>query len=67
MYAIRSYYAAADALQRDAAVFGQVLNGLREGNAETGVVKVNNSAAQAALEKVNELYTDSQKERNNFV
>jgi twitching motility protein PilJ len=53
---------AADALQRDAVVFGQVLQGLREGNAEAGVTQVTNPAAAAALEKVAQLYADSQKE-----
>jgi twitching motility protein PilJ len=53
---------AADALQRDAVVFQQVLAGLREGNAETGVQQVTNPAAVAALDKVNELYTASQSE-----
>jgi twitching motility protein PilJ len=53
---------AADALQRDAVVFGQVLQGLREGNVDAGVTQVTNPAAAAALEKVNELYADSQKE-----
>jgi twitching motility protein PilJ len=53
---------AADALQRDAVVFGQVLQGLRQGNEEAGVSQVTNPAAVAALDKVAQLYADSQKE-----
>ncbi|WP_374012138.1 methyl-accepting chemotaxis protein [Pseudoxanthomonas koreensis] len=40
---------AGDALTRDALVFGQVLDGLREGNQELGVAAVNNPAALSAL------------------
>jgi twitching motility protein PilJ len=53
---------AADALQRDAVVFGQVLQGLREGTGEAGTVQVTNPAAAAALDKVQQLYADTQKE-----
>jgi twitching motility protein PilJ len=53
---------AADALQRDAAVFEQVLTGLRQGNPDAGVTQVTNPAAVAALGKVSQLYEDSKKE-----
>lgn len=40
---------AGDALRRDAALFGQVLEGLRNGNDELGVSALRNGAALAAL------------------
>ncbi|KAF1690818.1 methyl-accepting chemotaxis protein [Pseudoxanthomonas taiwanensis] len=42
---------AGDALTRDALVFGQVLDGLANGNEELGVAPVRNAAAQAALQQ----------------
>ena len=43
---------AADALSRDSAVFGQVLAGLKEGNAEIGVNRVTSTAALDAVNAV---------------
>ncbi len=40
---------AGDALGRDAVLFGQVMDGLRDGNADLGIVAVRNSAALSAL------------------
>jgi twitching motility protein PilJ len=51
---------AADALQRDAVVFENVLQGLREGNAE--MAQVTNPAAVTALNNVAALYEESKKE-----
>ena len=42
---------AGDALRRDAALFGQVLEGLRNGNAELGVAALRNGPALAALDQ----------------
>ncbi|WP_045760898.1 methyl-accepting chemotaxis protein [Xanthomonas albilineans] len=42
---------AGDALARDAVVFGQMLDGLRNGNQELGIVPVRNAAALSALEQ----------------
>ncbi|MFT4198481.1 MAG: methyl-accepting chemotaxis protein [Pseudoxanthomonas sp.] len=42
---------AGDALARDAVVFGQVLEGLREGNAELGIAALKNPAALSALQQ----------------
>ena len=53
---------AADALSRDSAVFGQVLTGLKQGNPEMGVNKVTSAAAATAVDAVEKLYADSQKE-----
>jgi twitching motility protein PilJ len=53
---------AADALQRDAVVFGQVLDALRDGNPGVGVEQVTNPAAAQALDKAAQLYADAQKE-----
>ncbi|KFN43414.1 methyl-accepting chemotaxis protein [Arenimonas oryziterrae] len=53
---------AADALSRDSAVFGQVLTGLKQGNADMGVNAVSSPAARAAVDQVEKLYADSQKE-----
>ncbi|GHH58214.1 MULTISPECIES: methyl-accepting chemotaxis protein [Gammaproteobacteria] len=43
--------AAGDALARDAVVFGQMLDGLRNGNEELGIAPVRNAAALSALEQ----------------
>ncbi len=43
--------AAGDALARDATLFGQVLEGLRGGNADLGITPVRGADAQAALEQ----------------
>jgi twitching motility protein PilJ len=53
---------AADALQRDAHVFDQVLRGLREGAPEAGIARVTNAPAVAALDKVAELHGESLRE-----
>ncbi|HMB44144.1 MAG TPA: type IV pili methyl-accepting chemotaxis transducer N-terminal domain-containing protein, partial [Luteimonas sp.] len=58
---------AADALSRDSAVFGQVLTGLKQGNPDMGVVKVTSPAALTAVEQVEKLYTDSQKEMESIL
>jgi len=51
---------AADALSRDATVFAQVLQGMRDGNPELGVNRITSSAGLAALEAVENLYADAQ-------
>jgi len=58
---------AADALSRDSAVFGQVLTGLRDGNAEMGVTRVGSTAALDAVNQVDKLYADSQKEMESIL
>ena len=58
---------AADALSRDSAVFGQVLSGLRDGNAEMGVTRVGSTAALDAVNQVDKLYADSQKEMESIL
>ena len=45
-----------DALARDAGVFGQVLNGLRQGDASLNVQKLGNANALAALNQANTLW-----------
>jgi len=54
---------AADALSRDSAVFGQVLQGLKEGNDEIGVQRVTSTQALDAVNAVDKLYSDSTKEQ----
>ena len=49
--------AAGDALARDITVFGQVLDGLRSGNEELGIVAVRSPAALAALEQSQQQWT----------
>lgn len=51
-----------DALSRDAAVFAQVLAGLKQGNSDRGVVALTSPAARAAVEAVETQYADAQKE-----
>jgi len=51
---------AADALSRDATVFGQVLQGMRDGNPELGVNRITSPAGLAALAAVEALYADAQ-------
>jgi twitching motility protein PilJ len=51
---------AADALSRDATVFGQVLQGMRDGNPELGVNRITSPAGLAALEAVETLYAEAQ-------
>ena len=58
---------AADALSRDSAVFGQVLAGLKDGNAEMGVNRVTSTAALDAVNGVDKLYADSLKEMDSIL
>ncbi|MBW8368436.1 MAG: methyl-accepting chemotaxis protein [Arenimonas sp.] len=51
---------AADALSRDATVFANVLDGLRNGNVETGVNRLETTAGLAALDAVEAQWTDAQ-------
>ncbi len=51
---------AADALSRDATVFAQVLEGLRDGNEELGVNRITSAAGIAALQAVQALYDEAQ-------
>lgn len=51
-----------DALSRDAAVFAQVLAGLKGGNEDLGVVALTSPNARAAVEAVETQYADAQKE-----
>ena len=53
---------AADELSRNASVFSQVLTGLKQGNPDLGVNKVTSPAALTAVDAVEKLYADSQKE-----
>ena len=48
---------AGDALGRDAVLFGQVLDGLRDGNPDLGIAAVRNGAALAALQNSQTLWT----------
>lgn len=57
----------ADALSRDAAVFGQVLTGLKQGNPEMGVTAVNSDSALNSVNQVEELYAASQKEMDSIL
>ncbi len=59
---IRSGSDQSDALSRDAAVFAQVLSGLKQGNADLGVQAVTSAAARSAVEAVEAQYADAQKE-----
>lgn len=59
---IRSGSDQSDALSRDAAVFAQVLAGLKQGNADLGVVALTSPNARAAVEAVETQYADAQKE-----
>ena len=58
---------AADALSRDTAVFSQVMSGLKDGNAEMGVTRVSSTAALDAVNQVDKLYADSQKEMESIL
>ena len=51
---------AADALSRDATVFAQVLDGLRNGNEELGVNRLTTPAGLAALDAVEKQYAEAQ-------
>ena len=51
---------AADALSRDATVFAQVLDGLRNGNEELGVNRLTTPAGLAALDAVETQYGEAQ-------
>jgi twitching motility protein PilJ len=51
---------AADALSRDATVFAQVLDGLRNGNEELGVNRLTTAAGLAALDAVEKQYAEAQ-------
>jgi twitching motility protein PilJ len=53
---------AADALQRDAVVFGQVLQAMRDGGEDVGVAQVTDPKAAAALENVASAFADAQKD-----
>jgi twitching motility protein PilJ len=57
----------ADALQRDAAVFGQVLTGLKNGDPDMGVNKVTSAQAMASVEQVEKLYEESRKEMESIL
>ncbi|MFO0394609.1 MAG: type IV pili methyl-accepting chemotaxis transducer N-terminal domain-containing protein, partial [Lysobacteraceae bacterium] len=59
---IRSGSDQSDALSRDAAVFAQVLAGLKQGNSDLGVVALTSPNARAAVEAVEAQYADAQKE-----
>ncbi len=51
---------AADALSRDATVFGNVLGGMRNGNEESGVNRLTTPAGLAALDAVETQYAEAQ-------
>lgn len=53
---------AGDALSRDAGVFAQVLNGLRNGDEAMNVQKLNNAAALAALNQASAQWADMKKD-----
>ncbi|HZH44726.1 MAG TPA: methyl-accepting chemotaxis protein [Lysobacter sp.] len=53
---------AGDALGRDAAVFGNVLAGLRRGDATLGVTPLGNASALAALGQAETLWTEMKKD-----
>jgi twitching motility protein PilJ len=53
---------AGDALGRDAVLFGQVLEGLRNGNADLGIAAVRNGAALSALDNSQTLWTAMKKD-----
>ncbi|MCA1714397.1 MAG: methyl-accepting chemotaxis protein, partial [Gammaproteobacteria bacterium] len=53
---------AGDALARDAGVFGQVLNGLRQGDAAMNVQRLTNPGAIAALNRANALWVEMKKD-----
>ena len=59
---IRSGSDQSDALSRDAAVFSQVLEGLKQGNADLGVVALTSPNARAAVDAVEAQYADAQAE-----
>ena len=59
---IRSGSDQSEALSRDAAVFAQVLAGLKQGNSDLGVVALTSPNARAAVEAVETQYADAQKE-----
>ncbi|MGL6290753.1 MAG: methyl-accepting chemotaxis protein [Silanimonas sp.] len=59
---IRSGSDQSDALSRDAAVFAQVLTGLKQGNSDLGVVALTSPNARAAVDAVEAQYADAQKE-----
>jgi twitching motility protein PilJ len=58
---------AADALSRDCAVFGQVLQGLKDGNDEIGVPASPSTPALDAVNAVDKLYADSLKEMDSIL
>lgn len=53
---------AGDALARDSVLFGQVLEGLRNGNPDLNIAPVRNAAALAALEQSQELWDTMKKD-----
>ena len=57
-----SAVSAADRFSRDATMFGQVLTGLQDGNAEQGIARVASPTARATLGQVAELYTGVQED-----
>ncbi|WP_295951208.1 methyl-accepting chemotaxis protein, partial [uncultured Xanthomonas sp.] len=58
----RGAASAGDALARDAVVFGQMLEGLRNGNEELGIAPVRNAAALAALEQSQAQWAEMKKD-----
>ena len=54
--------AAGDALARDAVVFGQVLDGLRNGNEDLGIAPLRNAAALTALDQSQAQWTTMKKD-----
>ena len=52
--------AAGDALARDSNLFGQVLKGFQQGDANMGITKLNGAAAVASLNQVAKINTDAQ-------
>jgi twitching motility protein PilJ len=53
---------ASDALERDSTTFSRVLKGLKQGNLELGVSQVTSPSALNAVNAVDKLYVDSQKD-----
>ncbi|MCI2243324.1 methyl-accepting chemotaxis protein [Xanthomonas sp. PPL568] len=58
----RGAASAGDALARDSVVFGQMLEGLRNGNEELGIAPVRNAAALAALEQSQAQWAEMKKD-----
>ncbi|GAB4122249.1 MAG: type IV pili methyl-accepting chemotaxis transducer N-terminal domain-containing protein [Gammaproteobacteria bacterium] len=58
---------AADNLSRDSALFGQVLDGLIEGNPQLGLNQVNNLAARAIFNEVRNQFEEASTEIDNLL